>query len=184
MEIKPARLDRKAWLACALDTLKNEGVGGVRVERLAKTLGVSKGSFYWHFKGRDDLLQGMLGYWEKELSTAIQNEISGALGDARQHLLQLMQTIRARDAARYETAIRAWAAFDKGAAAVVRRVDKQRLAFIRTFFQDMGFGGRQAEIRARLFLYYEVAEPSIYLGTTKKEQAKLTILRHKFLTEQ
>jgi AcrR family transcriptional regulator len=184
MDAKTVPLDRNAWVACALDTLKTEGVAGVRVERLARRLGVTKGSFYWHFKDRDALLQGMLDYWEKELTTKVRNEVRDAPGDARQRLLRLMEAIQEQDAARYETAMRAWAVFDKRAATAVKKVDEQRLAFLKALFREMGFGRRQAEIRARLFLHYEVAEPSIYLRTSKEEQPKLTTLRHKFLTER
>ena len=57
------RLDRNAWLSEAMEVLRESGVDHVKVEPLAKRLGVTKGSFYWHFKDRPDLLRALPEYW-------------------------------------------------------------------------------------------------------------------------
>ncbi|MGH9709356.1 MAG: helix-turn-helix domain-containing protein, partial [Candidatus Acidiferrales bacterium] len=58
------RLERSDWIRAAMEVLASEGRDAVRVENLAKKLRISKGSFYWHFKDRDDLLEAMLDAWE------------------------------------------------------------------------------------------------------------------------
>ena len=60
-----AALDREAWIEAAIGTLAEHGVAGVRVESLAKSLGVTKGSFYWHFRDRPDLLAAVLDFWKQ-----------------------------------------------------------------------------------------------------------------------
>ena len=98
---KPPRLqlDRAAWIQAALDTLADEGVTGVRVEVLAKRLHVTKGSFYWHFKDRQDLLSGILETWKdgSPLKFANQTEYivrwAGLLGDGKPSL-DLLETLR------------------------------------------------------------------------------------------
>src|ERR1043165_7845340 len=68
---KPARLDADAWVAAAFDALAQGGVDAVRVEPLAKALGITKGSFYWHFTDRRALLDAMLGSWAEGRIAAI-----------------------------------------------------------------------------------------------------------------
>ena len=56
-------LDRHEWIEAAIELLAEQGVQGMRVELLAKNFGVTKGSFYWHFKDRQDLVDGVLATW-------------------------------------------------------------------------------------------------------------------------
>ena len=59
------QLDRENWIESATDVLAREGLGGLRIEVLAKRCGVTKGSFYWHFKDRQDLLTAILEHWQE-----------------------------------------------------------------------------------------------------------------------
>lgn len=61
---------RAQWVAAGLESLRQGGVGAVRVERLAARLGITKGSFYWHFRNRGDLLDALLEYWAREMTDA------------------------------------------------------------------------------------------------------------------
>ena len=56
-------LTREDWISGAWDMLGERGMDGVRVEPLARRLGVTKGSFYWHFKDRGELLEALLNRW-------------------------------------------------------------------------------------------------------------------------
>ena len=62
---RPTRLDAAAWIAAAFDALADGGIDAVRVEPLAKALGITKGSFYWHFADRRALLDAMLDAWTR-----------------------------------------------------------------------------------------------------------------------
>ena len=64
-------LTRDEWLAAAMELLRTRGIGGVRILPLAKQLGVSRGSFYWHFEDHDDLLRSMLDWWDHEMTDAV-----------------------------------------------------------------------------------------------------------------
>ena len=63
------RVTKAEWQELALKVLASEGVQGVRVERLARDLGIAKAGFYWHFRDRRDLLQSILAYWANEFTT-------------------------------------------------------------------------------------------------------------------
>ena len=83
------KLNRNYWLAQALDVLAKQGIAEVRVERLAKKIGVTNGGFYWQFKNHRDLLKGLLAYWAAELTGTIVERINQAQGDARHQLCRL-----------------------------------------------------------------------------------------------
>jgi AcrR family transcriptional regulator len=84
-------LDRNDWLKAARLALLTGGVEAVRVEKLARNLSVTKGSFYWHFKDREELLALLLREWEEELQKDIIPRLKGRRGpEALRLLLQLM----------------------------------------------------------------------------------------------
>jgi AcrR family transcriptional regulator len=178
------RLGREDWLARALKALETEGVAGVRVESLARSLGVTKGSFYWHFKDRDDLLESLLDYWANEVNTKVIEENRASGGDARARLRHLMRSITERELTRYDLAVRAWAVFDPRAAGAAKQSDEQRYAYVKGLFHEIGFRGSPLELRTRLFMHYQIAEPILFLKHSAAERRKLLKLRHEFLTRR
>src|ERR687893_303054 len=69
------RLSREDWIGAALQALADDGPSGVAVERLAARLGTTKGSFYWHFKDREELITEALATWEREDTDAVIEEM-------------------------------------------------------------------------------------------------------------
>ena len=117
--MQKTRLDRDAWLQRSLDVLRAEGIQGVRVERLARDLGVTKGSFYWHFKDRDDLLRSILEFWTERFNNVILENRELLEPEPGQGLLAAIRRVREEGLDRYELAMRAWADHDSGANATV-----------------------------------------------------------------
>lgn len=176
------RLSRRDWVDAALDVLTESGISGVTIDRLAELLGVTRGSFYHHFGGREDLLKTMLKYWEENYTTRLREDVDSLRLPPADTLLALIRMIRHRHAASYDVWFRAWALRDPMAQKTVKRVDKLRLDFIRQQFEGIGFKGVDAESRARLFLYYEMAEPGIFAPQDPKLMDRLVEHRHKLLT--
>jgi AcrR family transcriptional regulator len=181
---KRNQLTVEDWLKLALDTLDNEGIHKVNVEHLARKLGVTKGSFYWHFKNRETLLKEMLNYWAETLTTDVIQRSRQNSKDAKETLLKLMTIITEEKVGRYEAALRAWAIHDEVARSALHKVDQQRLEYITSVFTDIGFRKADAEIRARLMLYYQVAEQGIFLSDTKEKRKKLLRQRFTFLVKE
>src|ERR1043166_4775571 len=71
---KVVRLDGEAWIAAAFDALADRGIDAVRVEPLAKSLAITKGSFYWHFADRRALIDAMLAAWSEGRIAAIRQQ--------------------------------------------------------------------------------------------------------------
>ena len=175
------RVSKAEWLALALEVLASEGVQGVRIERLARDLGIAKAGFYWHFRDRSDLLQGMLDYWLHEFNAVITENPELLEGDPEQRLYRTMVMILDHDLTKYDLAIRDWAARDPAAAKAIRLVYRMRLEFVRAIFSDLGFRGRQLEMRTRLFVCYQSWELAMFDDLSKEERRKLLRLRHKLL---
>ena len=144
-----ARTPRDAWVRAALDALTEDGPGSVRVEALAKRLGVTKGGFYGYFEGRDQLLTEALDLWEREAAQAVIDEVEQSRGDARERLRSLFASVKARaDIARAEFAIRAWARRDPAVAARLLRVDRARLDYLRELHRELTDDDAEAAARA------------------------------------
>ena len=176
------RLSRSHWLEVALELLQDEGINAVTVDALATKLSITRGSFYHHFKDREDLSKEMLAYWKQKWTVEIRDDVAALGIDGVQSLAALGNLIKHRKAAGYDTAIRAWAIHDDSAQEVVKEADRIRLDFIRSQFEKIGFNGLDLENRSRLFLYYAMSESAFFDPPDEKTARKLDQVRLNFLT--
>lgn len=143
------RLSAEDWAREALDQIAEQGVASVAVEPLARRLGVTKGSFYWHFPSRDALLQAALDRWE----TVEQEEVFGTLEkvtDPRERLRALFQVV-AHEAKSHIIYSELLKALDHPAVSpVIGRVSERRLDYLTASFRQAGLSRTEAQHRARL----------------------------------
>lgn len=180
---KSNRLNRQDWIIAAFKTLHEEGIEQVRIERLAKKLHVTKGSFYWHFKNRDELLEGLLEYWANEMTQTVLNTTKNFQGSPMNRIYTAFKEVVRKERAKYDPALRAWARTDKRAQKAVAHIDKIRLSFLNDLFLDIGFDGTEAAIRSRLIYYYIIGEWVVTVREPMKKrlanlERKLDILTH------
>ena len=149
---KVARLDAEAWIAAAFDALAEGGIDAVRVEPLAKALGITKGSFYWHFADRRALIDAMLTSWAEGRIAAIREQATarGAPGVVLGALADLYTRHANVRGLTIELAIRSLARTDEAAAKAVRSVDRERLRHVGDLFAALGWPGPHAQARAIL----------------------------------
>ena len=150
-------LDRTAWIAGSLGIVAQEGIGGLRVESLAKHLGVTKGSFYWHFKDRRDLIDAVLDDWRNSRIRDIRKQTSTEPGKERatlRHTIDIYAAARNRKGISIEATIRLWARQDAKGLAVVEEVDAERLACTRRLFLALGLVPAEAAARSALLYAY------------------------------
>jgi AcrR family transcriptional regulator len=152
---------KQNWLLAGLDALRKGGVGAVRVERLATDVGVTKGSFYWHFRDRGALLEALLEFWSREMTDAEFERIQTLRGGLAARLLALAEDVLEKGMGRYDPAIRGWARTDRKVAAAVAQVDRRRVRALTGFFEEGGFGAVEARTRARLFYTFLLGEPQV-----------------------
>lgn len=176
-----------AWIRAAQQILETRSIDSVRVELLAKEMGVTKGSFYWHFKDRDDLLQRMLTSWRDKATEQIISRFESRGLPARELIHDLLMLPfrgeMAKQAASTELAIRAWARRDESARAVLDEVDAKRLSYIAECFRTLGFSAAESKSRAFALYSYELSESLLpNLGTSKEKDDRRAFIEKLLLT--
>ena len=153
------RTPRTSWIEEGLRALAVGGTEAVRVEALAKALGVTKGGFYWHFDDRPALLEEMLDTWERLSVDEVIERIEGAGGSARERVRRLWGLASTGDEQlwadpeellRIDLAVRDWARRDRKVAARLRRVDNRRMDYMRSLFGEFCPDEDEAEVRCML----------------------------------
>ncbi len=155
-------LSPESWIHAATEVLVDRGIDHVKVDALALQLGVTRGSFYWHFKDREALLRSVLAAWHKLSTEQLTSRLESASDDALAQLQSLLSLpFRGRAAvraARIELAIRAWARRDGMARSAVDQSDASRIGYIAQVFSALGFGFKESRARAFLLYAYVVGE--------------------------
>jgi len=178
---KPAKqLNRDDWLRGALD-LCAAGIDRVKVAPLAAELGVTTGSFYWHFKDRKELLASLLDYWEREMTDAAIEAAKQFTGPGADRILALMETVMVQGLARFDLPVWQWAQSDDNARRVFRRALKKRFAFAAWMFTQAGFSKEQAETRGRMMVIYMMGESTLIPDSMAKRKEFIK-LKHAILT--
>ena len=144
-----AQTQRTKWIEEGLRALAEGGLDAVRVEALARRLGVTKGGFYWNFDDRQALLDAMLDSWEEMVVDRIIEYVESEGGDGRQKLRRLfgVSSRGAGGVVNIELTIRDWGRRDESVRKRLARMDKRRTDYMATLFRD--FCGDPAEIESR-----------------------------------
>ena len=143
--------------------LAEGGVAAVRVELLAKSLGVTKGSFYWQFSDRQALLDAMLDSWETTYVDEVIQQVESVGGDARSRLRDLysLAETAAPEILPLDLAIREWARTDPAVMNRLIQVDNRRMEYMRALFADFSSDAAEAEERSLLSFCVWIGQPLI-----------------------
>jgi len=162
----PTRTPRSTWIDAGLGTLAAGGPDAVRIDPLAKSLGVTRGGFYWHFADRDALLAEMLDAWERRSIDEViaQVEAEGVDAEARLWRLFGLASSSGSELVKIDLAVRDWARRDAGVAARLRRVDGRRMAYLRTLFGALGLDDAEVEARCLLVMSLWVGNHLVATG--------------------
>lgn len=163
----PTRTPRTSWVEEGLRALGVGGPDAVRIEKLAETLGVTKGGFYWHFDGRSALLEEMLDAWERSVIDEVIERVEAGGGDGKAKLRRLSALVGSArrssggDLMKIELAIRDWARRDKTVAKRLKRLDNRRMDYMRLLFGAFCHDQDEIEVRSLLLLSLWVGNPLI-----------------------
>lgn len=154
-----ARTPRSSWVEEGLRALAGGGPDAVRVDSLAKALGVTRGGFYWHFDNRAALLEEMLDEWERISVDEAIERVEREPGDAGEKLGRLFALAAgSRGLLKIDLAVRDWARRDKAVARRLRRVDNRRMDYMRSLFGEICSDEDEVEVRC-LFAF------SLFVGS-------------------
>jgi AcrR family transcriptional regulator len=198
--VRPARKARAAgeatrhsltpetWIEAATGVLVDQGIDHVRVDLLAQRLGVTRGSFYWHFKDREDLLRRVLQAWRETATENLTARLESAHEDPMAQLRDVISLpFRGRAAARaarIELAIRAWARRDQMARFAVDEADASRIGYIAQVFSALGFPVMEARSRAFLLYSYVVSESQMPTLSTKAQKDERRRFAERLFTQK
>jgi AcrR family transcriptional regulator len=145
-------LSKDDWVRAALFAIADGGAAAVAVEPLAARLGATKGSFYWHFRNREQLIAEALAFWEQSGTDDVIAEL-GPVADPVERLRRLLETAigyEDDDAAGQADVGLLAAAHDPVVGPVLRRVADKRLDFLERIFREIGFAAGESRQRARI----------------------------------
>jgi AcrR family transcriptional regulator len=151
----PIRTPRATWIAAGLQALAAGGPDAVRIEPLAKSLGVTRGGFYGHFEDRGALLEAILDTWERAATDEVHEQVERRGGDPRTKIRRAGALTFSEELLPIELAIRDWSRRDTAVAERLRRVDNRRMEYLRSLFAS--FCPDEAEVEARSVLAFSLA---------------------------
>ncbi|MFC4124186.1 TetR/AcrR family transcriptional regulator [Nocardia rhizosphaerae] len=170
-----ARTPRSRWIEEGLQVLATSGVDAVRVEVLAKRIGVTKGGFYGYFADRDALLEALLDAWESEAVDQVLARVEHAGVDPKTKArLAGLLTFSSNRLLPIDLAIRAWARVDDAVAARLRRVDNSRMALLRETIGE--FCDDPDEVEARGLLAFCAVIGSHFLAADHEGRTRVEVL--------
>jgi AcrR family transcriptional regulator len=181
---KQRPLGREVWLETARRALIEEGTAGVEINKLAKRLGVSRGGFYWFFKDRAQLLEELLAFWVQTSTVMFEAILRGPSRDGLEEYLALTRLWIDEEEydPKWDGAVRDWARTSETVRKVVEVVDQKRIAAIEQIFHDMGYRGKEANVRARVMYYHQVGYYAMGVRESQKERHALIPYYQKVLT--
>lgn len=144
------RLSVDDWVACALEVLADEGVAGIKIPTLCKRLGVTKGSFYWHFSDLEAFLAAVAEHWAAGRDAEVASFSALDSIEPRQRLRLMMMRFTDTSAWALERAVREWARTNPWVRERVARTDVVMGEKVRQAFREIGFGDGEAEVRSEM----------------------------------
>lgn len=159
-------LGRRDWIDEARRLLVEKGVAEIKIDALARRMSVTRGSFYWHFAGREDLLAALLDDWRER---AVAPFAQSAAGKEEAPAARVLAYFRVwLDPERFDpdldSAMRDWARTSSEVDRAVRAVDAARLGWLGQLFAELGFPQPEAEVRARIVYYHQVGYYALRIG--------------------
>lgn len=179
----PKRLTREDWVASARKVLIERGIDEVKVDRLARQLRVSRGSFYWHFQGRRDLLDALLTDWEAR-NYFEQAQIRARWARTEPDLTEVVAIWLGEDPnfPSFDVAVRAWARRSGDVAQSVERVDDSWIAVLRELFDRSGYDETESLVRARVTYFHQMGYYALGIREEFAERVRLVPIYHRVLT--
>ena len=173
------RTTREDWVQTALDTLVSDGVDSVKVSVLADKLNCARSSFYWYFKNRRHLLEGLLEHWQATNTQAILYQATRAADTINFALVNLFSCWVSSHTSgerlfdtQLDFAVREWARRDGSIRRAVDQSDAQRIDAISDMFTRYGFDPKEARIRARIVYFTQIGYEALDTRESNLERAQ------------
>ena len=174
---------REKWLETALEALAGICKSKFNLDTLIQAMPVTKGSFYSHFKNREDFLIALVDFWDRHYTKTIIDALETLPEDTApgEMLWQLQLAIHEMQLNRFELLIRSLTLELSVLKEAVKKVDQERYTAVGGYFANLGFEGDDLEMRTRMFITVMSQEDNLFLDDSDRDQLKQMKLRHEFL---
>lgn len=171
MRNRTRRLNPEDWSAAALEALARGGIDAIAVEPIAEGLGATKGSFYWHFKNRDALVEAAVELWEQRHTDAVIDHLQREPAPERRLRLLIEAAYEKGPVDRVEIALMA-NPNHRAARRVLQRVAERRVRYLADQLEALGWGPEEARDRALLIGYVYIGAMQMALVAPKLTDPK------------
>lgn len=169
-----SNLTEQSWIDAAVQHIIKANISDIRVEKLARDIGVTKGSFYWHFDNRQHLLRRVLEQWTERATVRITEWSKSGNADGVERIARLLalpaNASTDNHGADIELAVRSWARRDEAAADIVAKIDKMRFENFVDLIGELGFSDEEAHQRAAIALSFMLGDAFLKLGMSQAER--------------
>lgn len=169
------RGSQEGWLKAAYDALLESGVDSVKILPLAKRLNLSRTSFYWFFKDREELLAALVSRWREKNTGAIVKQSQAYAESLAEAMLNVFDCWLDEELfdSKFEFAVRSWALQSDDILAEVRLADQARMEALTQMFRRFGHPEATADVRARTTYLVQIG----YISMQAKEDIALRMKR-------
>lgn len=165
------KVSREQWLAEGLRLLGEQGPEVLKIDRLCRHLQVSKGSFYHHFRDREDYIEALLAHWQASGTEAVIESLA-SLSTPEQRSQQLNEHIVQADI-RPEIELRAWGRQSPRVAETVAQVDQRRMDYVADLVRAQTGDTKQARVMARIAYAHFVGCQYLQHSVTREDWAEM-----------
>jgi AcrR family transcriptional regulator len=178
------QLGKEDWIRVAKTILIKHGIAEVKIEKIAAKLKVTIGSFYWHFSGRPELHEAIIADWLATNTKPLEEAVAHAGDDPRQQYLAFfgVWVLERNFDPAYDSAVRNWARTSSQIAAIISKVEANRIEILCGIMKRFGFPNDEAMMRARVTYYHQVGyyalnihEPTSARVTLAPDYAKILV---------
>jgi AcrR family transcriptional regulator len=168
------RTPRSRWIDEGLKALAAGGPDAVRIDVLAKTIGVTRGGFYWHFDDRQALLDAMLEAWERRSTDEVRERVESEGGEPGDKVRRAGMLTFSASLLPIDLAVRDWSRRDEAVAERLRRVDNFRMAYLRTLIGELS--PDDGDVEARSLLAFSLAIGNHFIAADHGSRARAEVL--------
>lgn len=169
-----SRLGAADWLRAAQKELIAKGMQAVKVDRLARRMRVTRGSFYWHFSSHKDLLEKLLKMWVSTNTRPFERVLQAPLSaEAKFQAIVDLWISEDQYDPRFDAAVREWARVSAHVARVVRHADEARISVLQRIFVELGYVEPDALVRARIAYFHQVGYYTLGIAESAATRRRL-----------
>ncbi len=174
VEERMAQLSKQSWIDAALTMLSKHGASRLSIVKLAESLGVTRGSFYYHFDSLNDLIDAMIARWEKEVIDKGFETAHASSRDATEEVHSLIEFV-SRLTDKQDLLFRQWAAHNDQVRTHMERLDSKRLAVMTDLFKRLAGDERKGEAYAKIAFYGYIGCLNSFPRPSAQKQKQLSL---------